>query len=69
MGEALTDDQLLAGTYFCSSWSEVVELIAKYRDIGATQIVLPSGPDKNQIRTYRDKILPHFKRVRRKSPR
>jgi G6PDH family F420-dependent oxidoreductase len=57
LGETLTDDALLKSTNFCNKWSDVLELISKYEKIGATQIVLPSGPDKDRIRTFSQKIL------------
>ena len=61
MGYGLPDDVLLRSTTFCSKWSDVVELIWKFREIGATQVVLPSGPDTKLIRTYAQKLLPQLK--------
>jgi G6PDH family F420-dependent oxidoreductase len=61
MGDGLPDEVLLKSTTFCSRWSDVVELVWKFRELGATQVVLPSGPDKKTIRTYAKKLLPHLK--------
>ena len=61
MGADLPDDVILKNTNFCSDWSDVVELIHRYKEIGVDQIVLPSGPDKKRIRTFAKKILPNFK--------
>ena len=52
MGYGLTDEVMMKSTNFCSSWSDVIELIWKFREIGATQVVLPSGPDAKIIRTF-----------------
>lgn len=57
LGEELPDDVILRSTNFCSGWSDVVELIRKYEEIGVNQIVLPSGSDAKKIRTYSEKIL------------
>jgi G6PDH family F420-dependent oxidoreductase len=57
-GHALEDDVLLGSTTFCSKWSDVAELVWKLADIGATQVVLPAGPDKKLIRTYAEELLP-----------
>ena len=61
MGNGVSDDVLLGSTTFCSKWSDVVELVWKLREIGATQVVLPAGPDKKLIRTYTQKLLPHLR--------
>ena len=61
MGRDLSDEDLLKQAIFCSKWSDVIDLISKFREIGVTQIVLNTGPDKKLIRTYSEKILPHFK--------
>jgi G6PDH family F420-dependent oxidoreductase len=60
MGQELTDEQLIKSTYFCSSWSEVVEMIHRFGDIGFSQIVLESGPDAEAIKSYSENILPYF---------
>lgn len=62
MGQEMTDEDLLKTTHFCQKWSDVVELVAKYQEIGVTQMVLQPGADKKQIRTYAEKILPHFRK-------
>ena len=61
MGQELTDEKILSSTNFCSKWSDVVELIYKFKDIGVTQIVLQSGPDGKMIRQFATKILADFK--------
>jgi len=58
--DGMTERELLSKTAFCSGWSELVELIDKYRKIGATQIILPCGPDRALVRNYAKKVLPHF---------
>jgi alkanesulfonate monooxygenase SsuD/methylene tetrahydromethanopterin reductase-like flavin-dependent oxidoreductase (luciferase family) len=58
MGEALPDDALVKSRVFCSSWSDVAELIWKFKGVGATQVVLPAGPDKALLRLYAEKLLP-----------
>jgi len=60
MGETVTKDELLKSTCFCSNWEEVIDLIAKFQEIGTTEIALFSGPDQETIRTFGKKILPHF---------
>lgn len=58
MGSTIPDDDLLKTTEFCSSWPEVAELVWRYRDVGATQIVLPAAADPKLIRTYARRLLP-----------
>ncbi len=62
MGRDLPDEELLKSTAFCKKWSDVIELISKYREMGVTQIVLNTGADRKTIRTYAQKILPYFKK-------
>ena len=61
MGADLPDELVLKSTNFCAGWSDVVELIHRYKEIGVDQVVLSSGPDKKRIRTFAKKILPSFK--------
>ena len=61
MGEELTDEAVLKGTNFCSSWSDVIDLIFKYKEIGVNHFVLASGPDRIKIRTYANRILKEFR--------
>lgn len=61
MGNDISEEEFLRTTNFCSTWTDVVDLISKFRAIGATQIVLPSGANQELIRTYAERILPHFK--------
>jgi G6PDH family F420-dependent oxidoreductase len=58
MGETAADETLLKSRTFCSSWSDVAELIWRFKKIGATQVVLPAGPDKKLLGTYARKLLP-----------
>jgi coenzyme F420-dependent glucose-6-phosphate dehydrogenase len=60
MGLTVPDDTLVHSTTFCSSWSEVAELVWKLKKIGATQVVLQSGPDERLIRTYARELLPRL---------
>jgi coenzyme F420-dependent glucose-6-phosphate dehydrogenase len=61
MGERLTDEQILKATHFCSSWSDVVELIEKHREAGFSQIVLETGPDEDKLRLLSEKLLPSLR--------
>ena len=61
MGEALPDEVLLGSTTFCSGWDEVAELILGLRKRGASQVVLPAGPDTRLIRTYARELLPRLR--------
>ena len=62
MGYDMSDEELFRSTTFCSKWSDVIDLISKYQELGVTQIALNSGADKKMIRTFATKILPHFKK-------
>lgn len=61
MGMSLPDDEIISSTNFCSGWDEVHDLISRFREIGASQVVLESGPDLERIRTYAKKILSRFR--------
>jgi G6PDH family F420-dependent oxidoreductase len=65
MGQEMAEEDLLKTTHFCEKWSDVVDLISKYREIGVAQVVLQPGADRKLIRTYAEKILPHFKQRKR----
>ena len=65
MGIELNEEELFKTTTFCEKWSDVVELISRYKDLGVTQIVLNTGADRKAIRQYAQKILPHFKKTRK----
>jgi coenzyme F420-dependent glucose-6-phosphate dehydrogenase len=60
MGETVTEDELLRSTYFCANWTDLIDLISKFREIGTTEVSLYSGPDQETIRMYAKKLLPHF---------
>jgi len=62
MGYDMSDEELFRSTTFCSKWSDVIDLISKYQELGVTQIALNSGADKKMIRTFAQKVLPHFKK-------
>ena len=55
LGATVSDEAFLKTVNFCSKWSDVVELIAKYEKIGTSQMVLLSGPDKDSHQTIRTK--------------
>jgi len=61
MGYDVSDEVLLKSTRFCSSWDEVLDLISKCHEVGASEVCLFSGPHQKVIRTYAKKVLPHFK--------
>ncbi len=62
MGRELSDEQLFKTTTFLKKWSDVIDLISKFQEAGVSQIVLPSGADRKMIRTFGQKVLPHFKK-------
>jgi coenzyme F420-dependent glucose-6-phosphate dehydrogenase len=64
-GREMKDEDILRATHFCQKWSDVVDLISKYQEIGVNQVVLPPGADRKQIKTYAEKILPQFRKERR----
>jgi G6PDH family F420-dependent oxidoreductase len=66
MGRDMQEDELFRTTAFCEKWSDVVELIWKYKEIGVTQMVLQPGANKKVIKTFAEKILPSFRRKKRK---
>ncbi len=66
MGQSVPEYELLKSTYICSKWSEVIDLASKFEEIGASEIVLPSGADRAMIRTLGSKVLNHFKGRRRR---
>jgi coenzyme F420-dependent glucose-6-phosphate dehydrogenase len=61
MGKDVPEDEFLRATYFCATWTDVVDLISKFRAIGSTQIVLSSGANQELIHTYAERVLPYFK--------
>lgn len=60
IGYSLPEEEVLNSTYLCSSWSDLIDTISKFHEIGATQVTLYSGPNPKLIRTYAKEILPHF---------
>lgn len=62
MGVDLPAEELIKSTAYCKNWNDVIDLIARFQEIGVTQIVLQTGADRKLIRTFGQKILPHFKR-------
>jgi G6PDH family F420-dependent oxidoreductase len=62
MGPSVSDEELLKSTYLCSNWEDVIEIISKFHEIGATEVTLFSGPNQDLIRTYAKKILTHFRK-------
>jgi G6PDH family F420-dependent oxidoreductase len=62
MGMDLPAEEIIKSTAYCKNWNDVIELISKFKDLGVTQIVLQTGTDKKLIRTFGQKVLPHFKK-------
>jgi coenzyme F420-dependent glucose-6-phosphate dehydrogenase len=60
MGSTVSDEEYLKSTYFCSSWDDVLDLIARFREAGTTSVALFSGANEEIIRTYAKEILPYF---------
>jgi coenzyme F420-dependent glucose-6-phosphate dehydrogenase len=56
----VSDEKLLRSIYFCSGWEELIDLISKFHEIGATEVSLFCN-DQNTLRTYARRVLPHFK--------
>lgn len=61
IGYDVPDEVILKSTRFCSSWEDVLDLISKCYEAGATEVCLYSGPNQRLIRTYAKRVLPHFK--------
>ena len=64
MGSKVSDEEYLKSTYFCASWEDLLDLIAKFREAGATSVSLFSGASEETIRTYAKQILPYFKNTK-----
>jgi G6PDH family F420-dependent oxidoreductase len=64
MGSRVSDEEYLKSTYFCSSWEDVLDLIARFREAGTTSVVLSSGASEEMIRVYAKEILPHFEKTK-----
>ena len=60
MGKAVPSDVLLKSGSVCSSWSEAIEVVSKFQEIGTTEAVIASGPDPKMIRQVGAKLLKHF---------
>ena len=61
MGPSVSDDKILRTTYFCSDWDDVVDLISKFQEAGATHIILQPGANEERIKEYGERILKHFR--------
>jgi alkanesulfonate monooxygenase SsuD/methylene tetrahydromethanopterin reductase-like flavin-dependent oxidoreductase (luciferase family) len=60
MGRELPAEVIAKATNFCSKWSDVIELVSRYREAGFSQIVLNTGADRELIEEYARKILSEF---------
>ncbi|MDA4114907.1 MAG: LLM class flavin-dependent oxidoreductase [Thaumarchaeota archaeon] len=58
--ESMSKEEILSRMHFCSTWSDVVELVSRYRRIGVTNVILPCGPDPEKMRDFAKEVLPHF---------
>lgn len=66
LGRDMAESDLMKTTHFCEDWSDVIELISRYREAGVTQIVLQPGADRKLIKTYAEKILRRLDRGKKK---
>jgi len=62
MGREMPAEELMKSTAFLKNWDDVFDLIEKYRKLGVTMIALNSGADKKLIRTFGQKVLPHYRK-------
>ena len=62
MGREMPAEELIKSTAFLKNWDDVFDLIEKYRKLGVTMIALNSGADKKLIRTFGQKVLPHYRK-------
>jgi len=60
LGLSVADADLLKRTNFCSDWNDLIEILNKFHDIGATQVTLPSGADRVEIEKIAKHVLPSF---------
>jgi len=60
LGLSIPEEDLLKKTNFCSSWNDLVEILNKFHDIGATQVTLPTGADWVEIKKIAKHVLPSF---------
>ncbi|HYB04057.1 MAG TPA: LLM class flavin-dependent oxidoreductase [Nitrososphaerales archaeon] len=62
MGREMPAEELMKSTAFLKNWDDVFDLIEKYRELGVTMVALNSGADKKLIRTFGQKVLPHYRK-------
>jgi len=62
MGSKVSDEKFLRSTCVCQTWEDVIDVMAKFHEAGATGIVIFSGASQDTIRTYAKEILPYFKK-------
>jgi hypothetical protein len=63
LGDLVDEKVFISSMNFLSGWKDLVELMHKFYGIGATHLVLPSGPDKKKIGDLSKEIFPQFKAV------
>jgi alkanesulfonate monooxygenase SsuD/methylene tetrahydromethanopterin reductase-like flavin-dependent oxidoreductase (luciferase family) len=61
LSDHLSKEEILSRMHFCSRWSDLVELVSRYRKIGATSVGLSCGSDLRLLRAYAKHVSPHFK--------
>jgi hypothetical protein len=59
-GKKVTVDEVRKGTHLCKNWSDVLELVDAYVQLGVTAITFFTGADTNQIHLIADNILSVF---------
>ena len=56
-GKGVTVDDLERCIHFCKNWSDVVELIERYKTLGVTEVAISTSCDKILIRTVQRTCL------------
>ena len=59
-GKKATLDEVKRCMHFCKGWNDVVELIEEYKNIGVTEVSIPTSCDKKLIRTVARNVLSSF---------
>jgi len=59
-GEALTVQELRRAIHFCKNWDDAIATIQAYIAVGATGVVLYTGPDRKLMQEYARNLLPVF---------
>lgn len=58
--DELTIHDLMEVIHFCTNWNDAIDVVEKYRRIGATAVVLGTGLDKPLMKEYADNLLAVF---------